>query len=289
MMYDDKKIPIISRCKIETGTSDKIFENLNSIVLGKSKIYDFGSKSSFFCIISNNTDELKLLSNKLINYLCEDYVFIDIYKNTAPYLCIGISGTCLKSYIPSVCDLKDEAFQKILNKIKTEFTSKFSLFSFKYLEFHKDYDSSTFKFLFLKSYCLQFICDFLKYLEVEAYDNKTTKIQSLEIKKIKEILQKVTSEFHKTSPTVQQMATMADMSVSKFKILFNNEFGQSPHRHILEKKLSIARELLQTGNYSVSQVSYKVGFNHPSGFTRLFKHEFQFSPSDLISKINFKI
>lgn len=285
MIHDDKKVPVISRCKIETGTSDKIFDNLNSIVLGKSKIHDFGSKSSFFCIISNNTDELKLLSNKLINYLSEDYLFIDIYKNTAPYLCIGISSTCLKSYIPTVSDLKDAEFEKILNKIKVEFTSKFSLFSFKYLEFHKDYNSSTFKFLFLQSYCLQFICDFLKYLEVEAYDNKTIKVQSLETKKIKEILQKVISEFHKTSPTVQQMASMADMSVSKFKILFNNEFGESPHRYILGKKLAIARQLLQTGNYSVSQVSYKVGFNHPSGFTRLFKHKFQYSPSDLISKI----
>ena len=284
MIHDDKKIPVISRCKIETGTSDKIFDNLNSIVLGKSKIYDFGSNSSFFCIISNNTDELKLLSNKLINYLSEDYLFIDIYKNTSPYLCIGISSTCLKSYIPTVCDLKDAAFDKILKKIKIEFTSKFSLFSFKYLEFHKDYNSSTFKFLFLQSYCLQFICDFLRYLEIEAYDNKSMKIQSLETKKIKEILQKVISEFHKTSPTVQQMASMADMSVSKFKILFNNEFAESPHRYILEKKLTIARELLQTGNYSVSQVSYKVGFNHPTGFTRLFKHKFQFSPSELISK-----
>jgi len=284
MIHDDKKIPVISRCQIETGTSDKVFDNLNSIFLGKSKVHDFGSKSSFFCIISNNTDELKLLSNKVVNYLYKDYVFIDIYKNTPPYLCIGISSACLKSYIPTVRDLKDAAFEKILKKIKTEFTSKFSLFSFKYLEFHKDYNSSAFKFLFLQSYCLQFICDFLRYLEVEAYDNKSMKIQSLEIKKIKEIIQNVVSEFHKTSPTVQQMASMADMSVSKFKILFDNEFGESPHQHILGKKLAIARELLQTGNYSVSQVSYKVGFNHPSGFTRLFKQKFQFSPSDLISK-----
>ena len=282
MMHDDKKIPVLSRCQIVTGTSDKIFDNINSIVLGKSKIYDFGSNSSFFCTIANNTDELKLLSSKLINYLFEDYVFIDICKNSAPYLCIGISSTYLKSYIPTICDLKDEAFEEILKKIKIEFTSNFSLFTTKYLEFHKDYNSSTFKSLFLQSYCSQFICDFLKYLDVEVNDNEGIKIQSLEIKKIKEILQKVISELYKTSPTVQQMASMADMSVSKFKILFNIEFGESPYQHILGEKLILARELLKTGRYSVSQVSYKVGFNHPSGFTRLFKHKFQCSPSELI-------
>ncbi len=284
MKHDDKKMPVISNCELVTGNSDKIFDDLNSIVLGESRVHDFGSNSSFFCIISNQEYELKLLSNKILNYLYQDYLFININKNTAPYLCIGISYACLKSYIPTIFNLKDEAIEEILKKIQLELTSKFSLFSCKYLEFHKDYNRSTFKSLFLQSYCLQFICDFLRYLDVELNDNESMKAQSLETKKIKEILQKVISELYKTSPTVQQMASMADMSVSKFKILFNNEFGESPHQHILEKKLILAKELLRTGSYSVSQVSYKVGFNHPSGFTRLFKNKFQCSPSELISR-----
>ena len=279
---DDKKIPVISRCEIVTGKANKKINDLNSINFGDSKIYDFGSKSSFFCIISDKTEELKLLSNEILNYLFDDYVFIDIYKNTAPYISIGISYACLGDYIPAIFDLKDEKIEEVLKKIKVEFTSKFSLFSYKYLEFHKDYNKSTFKSLFLQSYCLQFICDFLVYLKVELIDNKSIKAQSLETKKVKEILQKVISELYKTSPTVQEMANMADMSVSKFKIIFNNEYGESPHQHILGKKLIMARELLRTGSYSVSQVSYKVGFNHPSGFTRLFKHKFQCTPSELI-------
>lgn len=281
-MDDDKKIPVISRCEIVTGKANKKINDLNSINFGDSKIYDFGSKSSFFCIISDKTEELKLLSNEILNYLFDDYVFIDIYKNTAPYISIGISYACLGDYIPAIFDLKDEKIEEVLKKIKVEFTSKFSLFSYKYLEFHKDYNKSTFKSLFLQSYCLQFICDFLVYLKVELIDNKSIKAQSLETKKVKEILQKVISELYKTSPTVQEMANMADMSVSKFKIIFNNEYGESPHQHILGKKLIMARELLRTGSYSVSQVSYKVGFNHPSGFTRLFKHKFQCTPSELI-------
>lgn len=281
-MDDNKKIPVISRCQIVTGKADKIFENLNSVNLGDSKVYDFGSKSAFFCIISDKAEALKLLSNEILNYLFEDYVFIDIYKNTSPYICIGISYACLRDYIPTIFELKDEKIEEVLKKIKIEFTSTFSLFSYKYLEFHKDYNKSTFKGLFLQSYCLQFICDFLGYLKVEQNDNKSMKAQALETKKIKEILQKVISELYKTSPSVQEMASMADMSLSKFKVLFNNEFGESPHQHILGKKLIMARELLQTGSYSVSQVSYKVGFNHPSGFTRLFKHKFQCSPSELI-------
>ncbi len=76
--------------------------------------------------------------------------------------------------------------------------------------------------------------------------------QSSEVKKVKVIIQKVISELYKTSPTVQKMACMADMSISKFKVIFNNEYEESPHKYILGKKLLLARELLQTGSYSVS-------------------------------------
>lgn len=106
--------------------------------------------------------------------------------------------------------------------------------------------------------------------------------ESLEIQKVDNILQKVISEEYKNVPSVQEIARRAGMSVTKFKIIFNDKFGESPHQHILGQKLIMAQELLRTGRYSVSQVCYKVGFNHPSGFTRLFKHKFNCTPSEMI-------
>jgi len=281
-MYNDNKVPVTIKCQIITGKADKIFDNLNSMNFGDAKIYDFGSKSAFFCIILDNADESKLFIDKVLHHLFDDYVLIDIYKNTNPHVCIGISYVCLGEYSrPSVSELKNEKIQGALKKIGIDFTSKYSLLTCKYLEFHKNYNKSTFKYLFLQSYCLQFICDFLGYLKNEHEDDMSMKKHSLEVKKVKVIIQKVISELHKTSPTVQEMACMANMSVSKFKVIFNNEYEESPHEYILGKKLLLARELLQTGSYSVSQVCYKVGFNHPSGFTRLFKQKFHCTPSEL--------
>jgi len=110
------------------------------------------------------------------------------------------------------------------------------------------------------------------------------KVPSSETQKVKDTIQKIIPEVYKVCPTVQEMANMAEMSVSKFKIIFNHEFGETPHQYILARRLLMAHELLQTGSYSVSQVSYKVGFNHPSSFSRLFKHKFQYAPSKLISQ-----
>jgi AraC-like DNA-binding protein len=64
---------------------------------------------------------------------------------------------------------------------------------------------------------------------------------------------------------------MAGMSESKFKKVFQEAFGQSPHQYILEKKLEYANELLKSGQYTLTQIAYKLGYNHTSGFTRLYK------------------
>ena len=107
--------------------------------------------------------------------------------------------------------------------------------------------------------------------------------QTLETQQVTQVIEKVILQVYKKSPSVHEMASMAGMSISKFRIVSKNEYGKSPHQHILEGKLMLARDLLQTGRYSVSQAAYKVGFNHPSGFIRLFKHKFECSPSELIS------
>lgn len=88
-----------------------------------------------------------------------------------------------------------------------------------------------------------------------------------------------------TMMTVEQMATKVNMSISKFKSIFRMIYGKSPHQHFLDKKFQIAVDLLLADNYlSISQISYKVGFSHPSGLTRLLKSKLGVKPSDFKTK-----
>jgi YesN/AraC family two-component response regulator len=48
--------------------------------------------------------------------------------------------------------------------------------------------------------------------------------------------------------------------------------------------LKKAIQLLESENYSVSEVAYKVGFNDPSYFTRIFKKEYGKAPSEYVEK-----
>ena len=46
-------------------------------------------------------------------------------------------------------------------------------------------------------------------------------------------------------------------------------------------RLQRAKELLQTTDKTISEIAYEVGFNDPSWFSKAFKEEFGFSPSDI--------
>jgi len=57
--------------------------------------------------------------------------------------------------------------------------------------------------------------------------------------------------------------------------------GKSTAVFIRSVRLQKAKELLQTTDKSISEIAYEVGFNDPSWFSRAFREEFGYAPSDL--------
>lgn len=55
--------------------------------------------------------------------------------------------------------------------------------------------------------------------------------------------------------------------------------SQAPANYIRDVRLQKAKELLEVGNLSVSEVAYKTGFKTPSHFTRVFTEKYGIRPS----------
>ncbi|MEL7121130.1 MAG: ATP-binding protein, partial [Bacteroidota bacterium] len=62
----------------------------------------------------------------------------------------------------------------------------------------------------------------------------------------------------------------------------------APSEFIRNYKLKRGAKMLLESNYTVSEISYKVGFNSPSHFSTSFKRHFGESPSEYVSKIREK-
>ena len=78
--------------------------------------------------------------------------------------------------------------------------------------------------------------------------------------------------------TVSEIARTVHMSPHHFTTLFKKATGQSPYRYVIEARARRAKELLQSGNFSIADVAYRVGFADQSHLTRHFKDSFGITP-----------
>lgn len=81
------------------------------------------------------------------------------------------------------------------------------------------------------------------------------------------------------SVPVEVLAQHAGMSLSKFKRLFKQVFGTAPYKYYLKNRMEKAMELLLSGELSISEVGFIMGYVNPSQFTKAFKKHYGVLPS----------
>lgn len=79
-------------------------------------------------------------------------------------------------------------------------------------------------------------------------------------------------------PTVQTIAGELNLSASYLSSLLRVLTGQSAQQHIHDKLVEKAKEWLSTTDLSVSEIAYRLGFEYPQSFSRLFKLKTRLSP-----------
>ncbi|MBP8989054.1 MAG: AraC family transcriptional regulator [Clostridia bacterium] len=79
--------------------------------------------------------------------------------------------------------------------------------------------------------------------------------------------------------TVQDLADMEHLSVSRYSALFRVCMGLSPQSYIIDLRLRMATELLQRTDLTIKQVAHTVGYEDQLYFSRLFKARKGISPS----------
>lgn len=80
--------------------------------------------------------------------------------------------------------------------------------------------------------------------------------------------------------TVSELAVLSGRSLSAFKRDFEHYFKATPASYIKNQKLMKANDLLQSTDFSVSEICYEAGFNDISHFTKLFKQKYNSTPTE---------
>jgi len=87
-------------------------------------------------------------------------------------------------------------------------------------------------------------------------------------------------------PTLQELSEEIGLSLKKLKEGFKQIYGDSVYSFLFEYKMEVARKLLESGNYNVSEVGLKVGYSTASHFIAAFKKKYRTTPKKYIMSLS---
>lgn len=82
-------------------------------------------------------------------------------------------------------------------------------------------------------------------------------------------------------PSIENLSKAAMMSTTKLKNRFKEVYGMKLYEFYNRNRLREARRLIESGQYSIKEAGYRIGFTNLSNFSKAFRKEFGFLPSAL--------
>lgn len=83
---------------------------------------------------------------------------------------------------------------------------------------------------------------------------------------------------------LKTLSNLTNYSYHHFRHEFRKQFGMSPINYTIHRRLEEAKNLIVNSNLSISSISSQCGFSSISQFTRFFKRQFIYSPSEYRKK-----
>src|SRR5690606_11127448 len=98
----------------------------------------------------------------------------------------------------------------------------------------------------------------------------------------REVIQIIENEMADTSFNIEVAVNAMAMARTTFYKKLKSLTNMSPVEFIRDIRLKRAKQLLDTGELTVTEVAYKVGFNSSGYFSTSFKEMYQVSPSEYL-------
>jgi len=80
--------------------------------------------------------------------------------------------------------------------------------------------------------------------------------------------------------SIDELCSKFLVSRSSLQTLFKNNLNTSPKKYINDLKLSKSKQLIKENKYTISEISFMLGFNSIHYFSRAFTQHYEIRPSE---------
>lgn len=119
--------------------------------------------------------------------------------------------------------------------------------------------------------------------DIKKQDEKSL-LRKSEVELIKKAIQIINNGIADLG-TINELAKTVGLNVNKLQDGFQHLYGLSVNQYVKKTRLDIAKNLLMSTDYSISEIVYKIGLNSKSYFSKIFKEEYHTTPSKLRKSI----
>ncbi len=107
------------------------------------------------------------------------------------------------------------------------------------------------------------------------------------LQQLEDLLDHYFDNEHKTGlPTVKEVAAQLHVSPDYLGDLLRTHTGQNTQQHIHNKLIEKAKDMLANSNQTIAEIAYRLGFEYPQSFSKIFKQKTDLSPVQFRQSFN---
>ncbi|MDB4292755.1 AraC family transcriptional regulator [Maribacter sp.] len=126
---------------------------------------------------------------------------------------------------------------------------------------------------------LHFINLFLQKISRHSKTVQNKNLHTVDVKNLFIASAHLRDPLRESIPSIKELAAIANMGTTKFKVLFKQLFGNAPLQYRNKIRMEFAREELVARRKTPTEISHALGYSHPSNFTIAYKKFFDELPS----------
>lgn len=134
---------------------------------------------------------------------------------------------------------------------------------------------------FLEAKCKELLCGVVNELKTAELERQAgVTLTARELNRVLEARDYLAVHF-RSPPSIPALARLIGVNQTKLKQSFRQVMGMTLHAFVQDIRMRKASEMLLSGQHTIAQVGYAVGYDHAANFTGAFKKYYGFVPRAL--------